>query len=136
MKLLKYEFPQLLPIFQIIINKSPSPTRNNIAPIPAFTGYHPSSPIDTFIRTTDSSVVTVTDLQREHTLHVHNFISHMDQLHPVIQPQLQQHWSQSRSVRSCGKLADFTEKLFPCLPRSIFLKTKNNISIGVVQDGS
>lgn len=120
----KNEWPQLLPIFQSVINNSPSPVRNNIAPITAFTGAPTSRPIDTFIRTTDSSVVTITDLLRERTVNVDNLISHMDQLHPVIQLQLQQQRAQSRSVRSRGELANFTEGDFVLVAREEFFENE------------
>lgn len=120
----KEEWPQLPPIFQSAINNSPSPARNNIAPITAFTGAAPSRPIDTFIRTTDSSVVTLTDIQRERALHVDSLIKYMDQLHPMIHSQLQKNRSQSRSVRSRGELANFTEGDYVLVAREDFFENE------------
>lgn len=120
----KDEWPQLLPIFQSAINNSPSPARSNIAPITAFTGAPPSRPIDTFMRAIDSTPVTLTEAQTERELNINSLIAHMDNLHPLIHQQLQKDRSRSRSVRSRGELANFTDGDYVLVAREDFFKNE------------
>ena len=58
-------WPDLLPVFQSVINNSLSPQRNYIAPITSFTGQQPSPPILTFLCSETATPITISIVQRE-----------------------------------------------------------------------
>ena len=115
-------WPDLLPVFQSVINNSLSPQRNNIAPITAFTGQQPSPPILTFLRSETATPITISIAQREKTLNVDSLVSFMDKLHPLIQSSLSENRRRIRDASSNGKLPNFIEGDFVLVARDEFFE--------------
>lgn len=114
------EWPQLLPIFQSAINNSPSPQRNNVAPITAFTGRPSSPPISTFLRNSDAVPVTVTGAQREKAINIQTIIKAMDELQPLVDQSVSQQRQRIRECRHKGELANFREGDYVLVARDTF----------------
>lgn len=100
-------WPNPIPIIQSVINHSPSPQQNNIAPVTVFTGLKPSTPIDTFIRLDKSVVVTVIEARPERSVSTNNLISHMEKLHPLIHDAGRENRKRAREHISKGRLPNF-----------------------------
>lgn len=95
-------WPQLVPLFESAINNTPSPLRNNIAPITSFTGRPRSPPISTFLRSYDSTPVKLTDAQREIGLKIDSIISYMEMVHPIVRNSSNAERNRMRTWKSIG----------------------------------
>lgn len=115
-------WPQLVPLFQSALNNAPSPQRNNVAPITAFTGRPSSTPISTFLRVDDSVPQTLSDTQREKCLNMQALVKEMDDLHPVVEESLTKQRERMRNARHRGELANFQEGDFVLVARDDFHK--------------
>lgn len=104
------EWTDLLPIVQSVLNNSPSPQRENIFPIKAFTGSDPSTPMSTFERTETSTTVTIYDVQRESAFNTDGFIARRNELHPVVANSLLKNREYNRKAAAPGVLPNFTER--------------------------
>lgn len=58
----KTEWIDLVPLFQSATNNSPSPQRKNVAPISAFTGRPPTTPLSTFLVSQTAQLVTISEI--------------------------------------------------------------------------
>lgn len=114
------EWPQLVPLFQSAINNSPSPQRDNVAPITAFTGRPPSPPISTFLQSADSAPVTISAAQRERSFNLDLVVREMDELHPLVEKSLTQQRNRMRVARQKGDLANFREGDYVLVAREQF----------------
>lgn len=114
------EWPQLVPLFQSAINNSPSPQRDNIAPITAFTGRQPSPPISTFLQSADSQPMTITETQRERAFNLQAVIKAMDELHPLVEQSLTHQRNRMRIARQKGDLPNFREGDYVLVAREHF----------------
>eukprot|EP00737_Agarophyton_chilense_P004793 gb/GEZJ01006384.1/.p2 GENE.gb/GEZJ01006384.1/~~gb/GEZJ01006384.1/.p2 ORF type:complete len:161 (-),score=13.18 gb/GEZJ01006384.1/:638-1120(-) len=79
------EWPDLLPVVQSVLNKCPSPQRGNVSPLKAFTVQTPTPPVSTFIRSSISSPVTLSEPQKERCLNISRLQSTVVDLHPLVQ---------------------------------------------------
>lgn len=78
------DWSHLVTLFQLTINNSSSAQSKNLAPITVFTGRLPSIPVATFLRSADFQPVPFTETQLELALKISKFVTHMDDLHPVV----------------------------------------------------
>lgn len=115
-------WPQLVPVVQSAINNAPSPQRNGVAPITAFTGREPSTPISTFLRMGDSVPQTISEAQREKGFNIQSLITAMEDLHPLIEHSLEKERKRIRNARNRGELANFQEGDFVLVARDDFHK--------------
>lgn len=126
------DWPQLIPLFQAALNNAPSPSRNNVAPMTAFTGRPPSPPIATFIRSTNGIPVTLTKAQQESAMNTATLVQRMEELHPLTQAHVKQERARSRNAREKGELAKFTEVNTSCTHARTSTKVKSYASDGAV----
>lgn len=115
------------------INNAPPAARNYVASITAFTGAQPFRPISTFIRNVDSTsfirnfdstAVTLTTLQIERIFNIDSLMTHIHELLSLIDQQLQQKQSISRSLRSRGELTNFMDGDYVLVAREDFFKNE------------
>ena len=116
------EWTNLIPIVQSVLNHAPSPQRGNVAPITAFTGLEPTPPVKTFIRTATSTPLTITDIQLEKSVNIHELQKRVEELHPIVQTNLDNNRKVKREAQSKGKLANFEEGDFVLVAREDFHK--------------
>lgn len=114
------EWPDLIPIVQSVLNNSPSPHRGNVCPLTAFMGRDPTAPVNTFLRSTTATPVTITDAQLESKLNAEELVKLCADLHPRLQSTLAEHRRQSREAASKGQLPNFTEGDYVLVARSDF----------------
>lgn len=119
------DWPQLVPLFQSALNNAPSPERNNVAPFTAFTGRSASTPVSTFLRSSDFQYVSLSEAQLESVLNVSMLIKYMDELHPLIYQNMQKEPGRNRQARIQGKLANFREGDYVLVARDAFSKREN-----------
>lgn len=115
-------WPDLIQIIQSVTNHSPSPQRNNIAPVSGFTGLSPSTPINTFIRSDTSALVRVNEAQIERSSNTSNLISHMEKLHPIIHDAVIENQKRAREHLSKGRLSNFSEGDYVLVARNEFFE--------------
>lgn len=75
------EWTYLVPIFQPVLNNSPTPQRGNVCSITAFMGRPPNPPIKTFLCTITSEIVTLTEAQAESALNIVKLLKLCDELY-------------------------------------------------------
>ena len=114
------EWPDLVPIMQSVLNNSPSPQRGNVAPITAMTGLEPKPPIKTFLRSTTTKPVSLTDAQYERLRNIKDLCEAVDKLHPMVQASVQKNRKKHRQAASRGELPNFIEGDFVLLAREDF----------------
>lgn len=114
------EWPDLIPIVQSVLNNAPSPQRGNISPITAFMGREPTPPIQTFLRTSTSKPVSLTELQLESMMNVEELLKLCAEIHPRVQSSLDKHRAQHRQNASRGQLPNFDEGDYVLVARSDF----------------
>ena len=114
------EWSDLIPIVQSVLNNSPSPHRGNVCPFTAFMGCDPTPPVLTFLRSSTTTPVTVTEAQRESALNVEELVRLCADLHQRVQSALAKHRKQSREAMSKGRLPNFTEGDYVLVARSDF----------------
>lgn len=114
------EWTDLLPLIQSALNNAPSPQRGNVSPLTAFTGSDPTPPISTFIRSSTSTPVSITDVQRERSLNIAALLSKMADLHPIVQDSVQSGRERARKAMSRGSLPNFSEGDFVLVARQDF----------------
>ena len=103
------EWPDLLPVVQSTLNQTPSPQRGNYAPVTAFTGAQPTPPIATFIRTTTTKPMSISDIQKDRTLNIDSLKTFIADLHPIVQSAVSTNRSRGREAAGRGQLPNFTE---------------------------
>lgn len=78
------ECPDLLPLVQSALNNAPSLQRSDIAPIAAFTAMETTTPVSTFISSSNASPITIEDDHRERAINVETLKSRTKELHPLV----------------------------------------------------
>lgn len=114
------EWPDLLPIVQSALNNAPSPQRRNIPPVTAFTGLDSSPPIATFIRSSTTTPMTISDVARERAVNLYALQTKIAELHPLVQESLESSRKRIRESSSRGKLPKFAEGDFVLVARDDF----------------
>lgn len=114
------QWPDLIPVFQSVLNQSPSPQRNNVAPITAFTGLPPTPPIATFMSSDTARPVTIAEVIQRRALDVHALQERMQALRPVVESSLQANRARARTAAERGELANFTEGDYVLVARDEF----------------
>lgn len=113
-------WPQIVLMIQSSINNSPSPQRDNVCTITAFTGLQASTPIATILRDSGAMPVTLEEVQLERSFNVKATIESMDNLRPTVQRTLAQQRARMRECREQGNLANFCEGDFVFVARNVF----------------
>jgi transposase InsO family protein len=114
------EWPDILPLVQSVLNNSPSPQRQNIAPLTAFTGNLPTPPISTFVRSSTATPVTLSDAQKERLQNINALKDRITELRPLVQESLRVQREKGRAAASRGALANFLEGDFVLVARDDF----------------
>ena len=114
------EWPDLLPVVQGALNNAPSPQRGNISPITCFLGRDPTPPIGTFLRTKNTEMVLLEDIDRERMLNVSLLKRRVSELHPMFGMELEANRRRKRQAASRGELPNFTEGDFVLVAREDF----------------
>lgn len=99
---------------------SPSPQRLNKTFLTAFTGMDPTPPIPTFIRSSTSVPVDISEVQRERCINTSNLLSAMTELHPVFQESVRSGRERSRKAAFRGELPNLAEGDFVLMAREDF----------------
>lgn len=115
-------WPDLKHIIQSVLNNSTSPQRNNIAPLTAFTGLSPSTPITTFLRSDTATIVSVNDAQIERFVNVQNLLDRMEHLRPLVHNDVSDNRKRAREHNSKGQLPNFSEGDYVLVARNIFFE--------------
>ena len=115
-------WPDLVPMFQLALNNSPSPQRNNTAPLTAFTRLEASPPIATFLRSATAQTVTLTQAQQERCVNISELVKRAEELHPIVQCTLTESRRRMREQHAKGKLPNFIEGDFVLVAREDFHK--------------
>lgn len=118
----KDDWPSMLPIFQSAFNNAPSPQRDNVAPITAFTDRPPSTPISAFLRSDDGTPVTLSGSQRKSTMIINTLVQHMAELHPKLHEYMHQQRERMRNVRSKGEFPNVLEGYYVLVAREEFFE--------------
>lgn len=92
----------------------------NVRPVTAFTGLEPTAPISTFIRSSTSAAVTMTDINGERALNINFLKSKIADAHPVVQESLESSRQRSRDAALRGELPKFSEGHFVLVARDDF----------------
>lgn len=116
LKMRKEEWCDLLPLAQSIINNSPSPKREKVFPITAFT----STPINTFIRKSTASPVYMEGLYNERRTEIEKLRTMVLGIRESVHNALQKNRERSRKNLSTGKLPRFTEGDYVLVARTEF----------------
>lgn len=114
------EWRDILPLVQSALNNAPSPQRGNIAPITAFMGREPSSPITTFLRSSIVKPITVEELQLEQALNVETLKGLMAEINPKVWDTVEANRARYRATLHRGKLPTFTEGDYVLVARDEF----------------
>lgn len=77
-------WPQIIQLFQNVIENSPSHQQKIVSPMKALTGIQSSPPISTFLRSMDSNHVTLTEMQRENGINIDILVLFRDNVPPVV----------------------------------------------------
>lgn len=126
------QWPDLLPLIQLIqstVNNSSSPQRGNVAPFTTFHRADPTPPIATFLRTDISPVITLDDLQRERWMNIYAIIDSMDNVRSEFQMNLEEYRETKRNSVSRGTLPTFEIVDYVLLARSDF-HTGEKLALG------
>lgn len=102
----------LLPIVQIVPNSVPSPHRGDVAPMIYFTGMSPLTGVRTFVRSSSSSKIIITDVQRERAFTNAGIQKLCDDINPVVQATPHYSRAEDRLYDSRGKSPKFIEGAF------------------------
>lgn len=116
------DWTQLVPLFQSALNNAPSPQRNNVPPVTAFTGLPATPPVSTFLRSPDLHAVSLADAQIESTFNIQQLVKIMDNLHPRIHAHVMAQRQRMRASKSRGELANFTEGDYVLVAREEFFE--------------
>lgn len=111
-----------MPLFQSAVKKSSSPQLGNVAPITTFFGRKPSPRIRTFLQSSDSTPLTLTDVERERAFNVAAVVKVMEDLNPLVEQSLTHQRNRMRSVRKNGDLPSFREGDYVLATREHFVQ--------------
>jgi hypothetical protein len=75
------QWPEVAPIVQLVLNNSPSPQRGNIAPLTAFTGREPDSPLRSLVFTVADATLSLDMIRAQQLVHIEALRSTIDNLH-------------------------------------------------------
>jgi hypothetical protein len=75
------QWPDVARIVQSIINNSPSPQRGNIAPITAFTGREPDSPLQSLVHSTTGTTMTLDTARATQLVNTQELRSSVEAIH-------------------------------------------------------
>jgi hypothetical protein len=75
------QWPEVARIVQSVLNNSPSPHRGNIAPITAFTGRAPDSPLRSLVTPDTNVTLTLDDVQAQQLLQIQELRLAVDEIH-------------------------------------------------------
>ena len=114
------DWPELIPLVQSAINNAPSPQRNGVAPITAFTGRPPFNPVSVFLCSSDCQPITRAEEQLESSLNVDQLVQFMEELHPRVFEHTQASRDRMRQTRARGQLANFMEGDYVLVAREDF----------------
>lgn len=113
-------WPDFVPIFQSVLNNSPSPQHENVCPIMTFTGRQATFPVKTFLRSTIAKTVTLPEAQGESSKNVEELIKICADLHLRLRCSLAMNQKQGRKAGSRGQLPNFVEDDYVLMARSDF----------------
>lgn len=105
------EWSDLLPQVQSAHNNAPAPQHANIAPITEFKGMDLSPPISTYLRSSTTTVMLITDVQRKRMVQNPSLQSKIADLHPVVQNALQLDHHRISKATSWSVLPNFVTGL-------------------------
>jgi hypothetical protein len=80
-KLRPTEWPHVHRIVQSVLNNSPSPQRGNVAPITAFTGLPPDSPLLSVVAAGTPEPLTLSDIQARQAMNITELRATLDAVH-------------------------------------------------------
>ena len=112
------QLPDRIPIAQSVLNNFPSPHRGNFYLLTAFMGRYPNAPVNTCIRSTTATLLTITDAQLESDLNSEDVVKLCAYMHPRVQSALVAHRKKSRETASEGPLPNFIEGGYLLVARS------------------
>ena len=115
------EWPALVPVLQSALNCAPSASRRNKAPVTAFLGIEPPSPVSV-IRRTSTELISLTDAIRETSFNVTKIRELFTKLHPLIETSLGANRERARAAASRGELPNFLDGDFVLVAREQFFK--------------
>lgn len=116
----KTQWPDLLLIFQSVLNKSPSPQRRNICPITACTGLTLIPPISTFLSSHSAKPAAASEAIMERTMDVNTLQQRVEALHLIVETSLKTNRERSRLTAKWGELTNFTIGNFVLVARDDF----------------
>jgi hypothetical protein len=74
-------WPDVSRIVQPVLNYSPSPKRGNIAPLTAFTGWEPDSPLLSLVCTVAGDVLCIDAVQARQLIHIDSLRYSVHEIH-------------------------------------------------------
>ena len=128
------EWPDLVPLVQIILNNSQSPQRGNRAPITLFIDKKPALQMDISIRHDTGTIVTMEEATREGVFNFSKVKELVESLHPETEKVLQKMRKKARESMSRGILPKFSEGDFVLWQGIISQLMKNHSLDGRVLD--
>ena len=112
------EWPCLVPVVQSILNNSPVPRLNGVAPLTALTGLQPTPPIASVARAADPlQIVQLDNLDVAYVLKLADLRTQLQSLHKDVAAHSASHRAQRRQQASKGKTPNFMEGDFVLVSR-------------------
>lgn len=129
MQLRLEEWTKLLPLVQSALNDALSLRRGNTSPLTTSTSLNPIPPVLTFIRTSTSATVILSDIQRERVLNISSLQFKTVDFRPIVQDSVQSSRERTQKTQFRGVLPKFFKGEFVLVARSNDFTAGEKLSI-------